>query len=48
MSIPRSRPGDGAETVAFAPWHRAPMIAAVAYSSALVAVAVAILVWPLG
>ena len=48
MSIPRSRPADGTGTVAFAPWYRAPMIAAVAYSSALVAIAVAVLVWPLG
>ncbi len=57
MSIPPSGPGDGpvprtgyAEPAALtpAPWHRAPMIAAIVYSAAMVAIAVAILVWTPG
>ncbi len=46
MSSHGSGPQDGLEAVAVAPWHRAPMLAAVLYCACMIAFAVVLLLLP--
>ncbi len=48
MSSDGSGPQAGSEAVAVAPWHRAPMLAAILYCVCMVAFALVLLLWPFG